>query len=178
MQLSVPECTRLSVEGILSNLRIFKSIGSPGIKHLRIGGSFSVTEEQFEELKFLLNADNLLLLGAQKPQFFREGHLHLICDDDRAIDIDVCPRCQKLKLIYDCPLESCRRTHNTAQLCRACILCIVRCFRCGCCFKDVDYLETFTLDFLCFNCWKQKGATSSKHTLFHQETTYEFCIYG
>ncbi|XVF60111.1 hypothetical protein PTKIN_Ptkin08bG0017500 [Pterospermum kingtungense] len=177
-KLSVPECTRLSVEGILSNLKVFKSAGSSGIKYLRIGGSFGVTEEQFKELKLLLGADNPLQLRAQKPQFFQQGHLHLMCDDERAIDIDVCPRCQKLKLIYDCPSESCRKTHNSAQLCRACILCIVRCICCGCCFKDRDYEETFTLDFLCFNCWKQMGASSSKHTLFHQETRYEFCFYG
>ncbi|XP_022774298.1 F-box protein SKIP14-like isoform X2 [Durio zibethinus] len=187
-KLSVPECTRLSVEGILSNLRAFRSAGFPGIKYLRIGGRFGVTEEQFKELKFLLGADKPMQLGAQKPQFFRQGQLHLMCDDDRAIDIEVCPRCQKLKLVYDCPSETCRRTHHAAQLCRACILCIARCICCGCCFKDCDYEETFTLDLLCFNCWKQilnreekpevMGASSSKHTVFHQETRYQFCFYG
>ncbi|XVE84104.1 hypothetical protein DITRI_Ditri16bG0142800 [Diplodiscus trichospermus] len=176
-KLSVPECTRLSVEGILSNLRTFRSFGSPGIKHLRIGGRFGVTEQQFKELKFLLGVDNSMQLREQKPQFFRQGQLHLICDDDRAIDIEVCPRCQKLKLVYDCPSESCRGTHHAGQLCRACILCISRCIHCGCCIKDCDYEETFTLDFLCFNCWKQ-GASSSKHAIFHQETTYQICLIG
>ncbi|XP_022750503.1 F-box protein SKIP14-like [Durio zibethinus] len=187
-KLSVPECTKLSVEGILFNLRAFKSAGSPGIKHLRIGGRFGVTEEQFKELKFLLSVDSSIQLREQKPQFFRQGQLHLMCDDDRAIDIEVCPKCQKVKLVYDCPSESCRRTHHAAQLCRACILCIARCIRCGCCFKDCDYEETFTLDLLCFNCWKQifnheekpevMGASSSKRAIFHRETSYQFCFYG
>ncbi|XP_022739792.1 F-box protein SKIP14-like [Durio zibethinus] len=187
-KLSVPECTRLSVEGILFNLRAFRSAGSPGIKHLRIGGCFGVTEEQFKEFQFLLGVDNSMQWREQKPQFFRQGQLHLMCDDDRAIDIEVCPRCQKLKLVYDCPSESCRRTHHAAQLCRACILCIARCICCGCCFKDCDYEETFSLDLLCFNCWKKifnheekpevMGASSSEHTAFHQETGYQLCFYG
>ncbi|MBA0781655.1 hypothetical protein Gotri_002558 [Gossypium trilobum] len=175
-KLSVPECTRLNVEGILLNLRAFKSAGFPGIKHLRIGGSFSVTEEQFKELKLLLGINNSMQLQEQKPQFFRQGQSHLMSDDDRAIDIEVCPRCQKLKLVYDCPSESCRRTYHAAQLCRACILCIARCIHCGCCFKDCDYEETFTLDLLCFNCWKQIGGPSSKHVL--HETRNQLCFHG
>ncbi|KAL4378548.1 hypothetical protein GQ457_02G020850 [Hibiscus cannabinus] len=176
-KLSVPECTRLNVEGILFNLRAFKSAGFLGIKHLRIGGSFSVTEEQFKELKVLLGINNSIQSGDQKPHFFLQGQSYLMSDDDRAIDIEVCPRCQKLKLVYDCPSESCRRTYHTAQLCRACILCIARCIHCGCCFKDCDYEETFTLDLLCFNCWKQMGGSSSKHNTFH-ETRYQLCFHG
>ncbi|KAK8574382.1 hypothetical protein V6N13_034326 [Hibiscus sabdariffa] len=91
-KLSVPECTRLNVEAILFNLRSFKSGGFSGIKQLRIGGSFSVTEEQFKELKFLLGINNSMQSGEQKPQFFRQGQSHLMPDDDRAIDIEVCPR--------------------------------------------------------------------------------------
>ncbi|XVF57867.1 hypothetical protein PTKIN_Ptkin07bG0017100 [Pterospermum kingtungense] len=175
-KLSVPECTSLSVDGILCNLRAFRSIGSPGIKHLRIGGWFDVTEEQFKELKFLVGVDNSMQLREQKPQFFRQTELHFMSNDDRAIDIEVCPRCQKLKLVYDCPSESCGRTHHSAQLCRACILCIARCICCGCCFKDCDYEETFTLDLLCFNC--RKHISNREHTIFHQETRYQFCFYG
>ncbi|OMO73569.1 hypothetical protein CCACVL1_17216 [Corchorus capsularis] len=155
-KLSVPDCTRLSIEGILFNLRAFRSTGSPGIKHLRLGGSFGVTEEQFKELKFLLGVDNPIKTGAQKLQNFW-GQLHRLRDDDRAIDIEVCPRCQKLKLVYDCPSESCRRTNHAGQMCRACLICISRCIRCGCCFKNCDYEETFTLDFLCFFVGSRSG---------------------
>ncbi|XP_039061430.1 F-box protein SKIP14-like [Hibiscus syriacus] len=175
-KLSVPECTRLSIEGILFNLKALKSAGFSGIKHLRIGGSFSVTEEQFGELKLLLGKHNSMQSGEPKPQFFCQGQSYLMSDDDRAIDIEVCPRCQKLKLVYDCASQRCRRTNHAAQLCRACILCIARCIRCGCCFKDCDYEETFTLDLLCFNCRKQMGGSSSKH-VFH-ETRYQLCFHG
>ncbi|KAK9271705.1 hypothetical protein L1049_002068 [Liquidambar formosana] len=187
-KLSVPGCVRLTVAGILFNLKAFKSAGTPGIKHLRIAGISDVTNEEFEELKFLLGADNHMPPKSYKPRFYRGGHLYLSSDDDRAIDIEACPKCQKLKLIFDCPAESCRGKHHTGQLCRACVVCIARCIHCGRCIKDCDYEETFCLELLCLDCWKEllnfrerleeKIAPSSKHTIFHQETNYPFCLYG
>jgi hypothetical protein len=181
MQLSVPGCVRLSIDSILNNLRAFKSVGSPGIKHLRIAGVRSGTDKEFKELLFLLNADNC----AHKPQIYHGGNPYLTCDDDRAIDIEVCPRCQEMKLVFDCPAESCQGKQQADQLCRACTLCIARCFSCGCCIKGHDYEETFCLDLLCLDCWKQlldcedgpdeEGA--SKCTIIHQ-ASYQFCFYG
>jgi hypothetical protein len=186
MQLSVPRCLRLGIEGILNNLRALKSVGAPGIKHLRIGGICHVKDKQFEELQVLLNADNHMQLNAHRPQIYRGGNSCISCDDDRAIDIEVCPRCQQLRLVYDCPAESCQAKNQAAQSCRACIICIARCINCGRCINDHDYEETFCLDVLCLDCWKQlfhcqdkpgeKGA--SKCTVFHQETRYQFCFYG
>lgn len=187
-ELCVPGCVRLSVDCILLNLKAFKSAGTLGIKHLRISGLNGVTDQHFEELKLLLGVDNHKQLRTHKPRFYHGEQLYLSCDDDRAIDIEVCPRCQKVRLVYDCPSESCQGKHQSAQLCRACTLCIARCFHCGRCINDCDYEETFCLDLLCLDCFKQllncqerqeeMGAPSSKHTIFHQETRYRFCLYG
>ncbi|KAF9666300.1 hypothetical protein SADUNF_Sadunf16G0215300 [Salix dunnii] len=152
-KLCVPECVRLTIDGILCNLRILKSAGTLRIKHIRIGGLFGVTENRFEELKSLLGMDHMHS-RAKTPQFHRVGQLYLSCDDDRAIDIEKCPKCKQLKLVYDCPAESCQGKDQVNQLCRACTLCIARCIQCGCCIKDCDYEETFCLDFLCLDCWK------------------------
>ncbi|KAF8390590.1 hypothetical protein HHK36_025117 [Tetracentron sinense] len=186
-KLCVPGCPRLSVEGIMNNLKAFNSSGIPGIKHLRIGGLYGVTSKHYEELKFLLAADNNMRLNAHKPRFYHNGHLHLSCDDDRAIDIEICPRCQNLRLVYDCPAESCQGKQHATQLCRACTLCIARCVQCGQCINDSEYEETFCLDLLCLGCLKQllkcqerqdeKGAPS-KHAIFHQETRHQFHRYG
>ncbi|XP_057982786.1 F-box protein SKIP14 [Malania oleifera] len=186
-KLSVPGCVKLSVEGILFNLKALKFAGAPGIKHLRIGGIYGVTSTHFEELKFLLGVDNHMQPKYHKPRFYRGGHLYVSCDDDRAIDIETCPRCQKLRLVYDCPAESCQGDHQNAQLCRACTLCIARCVHCGRCINNCDYEEMFCLDFLCLDCWKDiinhqerlegdGASSSSKHTIFHRETTYHFCF--
>lgn len=150
MQLSVPGCIRLSVEGILCSLKVSKSTGATGIKNLRIGGLFGVTNDHFEELKSLLEVDKDKPLHANQPRFYQGGQMYLPFDDDRAIDIEACPRCQQLRQVYDCPAASCQGEHQAT--CRACTLCVARCVNCGCCIKERDYEETFSLDFLCMGC--------------------------
>ena len=154
MQLSVPGCTRLSIEGIVSILKAFKSTGTQGVKHLHIGGLYGVTQKHFEELKLLLGTDSQMLQHSRKPHFYRRGNLYLSCDDDQAIDIEVCPRCQNLRLVYDCPAEGCQGVGHAMQ-CRACTLCIARCSQCGRCINDSEYEETFCLELLCSSCSKQ-----------------------
>ncbi|KAL5860626.1 hypothetical protein ACOSQ4_001922 [Xanthoceras sorbifolium] len=188
LKISVPGCLKLSIEGILSNLRAFKSAGIPGIKHLRVGDRKGVTNKQFEELKSLLGADDYAQLTAREPQFYGWDNFALSCDDDRALDIESCPKCQKVGLVYDCPTEICQAKHLASQLCRACMLCIERCVRCGRCFNDSDYEETFCLDSICLDCLRhllvceeevvERGGSSSKHTIICQATRYEFRFYG
>ncbi|KAF8408378.1 hypothetical protein HHK36_007527 [Tetracentron sinense] len=184
-KLSVPGCTRLSVEGIVNNLKAFKSFSTHGIKHLRIGGLYGISNEHFEELKFLLGAENHMQLNT-KPHFYHSA-FYLSCDDDRVMDIEMCPRCQNLRLVYDCPAESCQEEHHATQLCRACILCIARCVQCGRCVNDREYEETFCLDLFCLDCWKQllrcqerleENSALPKHAIFHQEKRYHFRLYG
>ncbi|KAG5254460.1 F-box protein [Salix suchowensis] len=186
-KLCVPGCVGLTIDSILCNLRILKSAGTLRIKHIRIGGLFGVTENRFEEFKSLLGMDHMHP-RAKTPQFHRVGQLYPSCDDDRAIDIEMCPKCKQLKLVYDCPAESCQGKDQADQICRACTLCIARCIQCGCCIKDCDYEETFCLDFLCLDCLKHlfncqekpevRGASSSGHTVSHHEMKYHFCLYS
>ncbi|TYH23112.1 hypothetical protein E1A91_A04G175700v1 [Gossypium mustelinum] len=160
IKLSVPGCTRLSIEGVLNSLKALKSMGTQGVKHLRIGGLFGVTLKHFEELKFLLGIDNQIQQIVQKPHFYNRRNLYISSEDDRAIDIEMCPRCQNMMLLYDCPAEGCRQKVHTAQLCRACSLCILRCLQCGRCINDSEYEETFSLEYLCSDCCKQEIAKS------------------
>ncbi|WCJ38673.1 F-box protein SKIP14 [Euphorbia peplus] len=156
--LSVPGCTKLSIEGIVTSLKAFKATGAHGVKHLRIGGLYGVTEKHFEELKFLLGMDESEQCNTRKPHFYRRGNFYLSCDDDRIIDIEACPRCQNLRLVYDCPAEGCQPKDNPSPSCRACTLCIARCVQCGRCINDSEYEETFCLELLCSDCsdcWKQ-----------------------
>ncbi|OWM76184.1 F-box protein SKIP14 [Punica granatum] len=152
-KLCVPGCTRLSISGIIETLKMSKSMGTLRVKHLRIGGLYGVTLEHFEELKQLLGMDSDGPPNVHKPHFYNRGNLYLSCDDDRTIDIEMCPRCQKMRLVYDCPAEVCQgKKHGAAQVCRACTLCIVRCVQCGRCINDGEYEETFCLEVLCSDC--------------------------
>ncbi|KAJ8773586.1 hypothetical protein K2173_005832 [Erythroxylum novogranatense] len=153
-KLSVPGCTRLSIEGIVSSLKAFKIVAIQGIKHLRIGGLYGVTQKHFEELKCLLGIDNQVPQNARKPLFYHRGNFYLSCEDDRPIDIEMCLRCQNLRLVYDCPANTCQGKEHPSQVCRACTLCIARCVQCGRCINDSEYEETFCLELLCSDCWK------------------------
>ena len=153
IKLMVPGCTRLSIDGIVGMLKAYNSRGTQRLKQLHIGGLYGVTPEKFEDIKLLLGTDSQLQEHSHKPHFYCRWNLYLPCDDDRSLDIEVCPRCQSLRLIYDCPAEGCQeKAGHTTQACRACTLCIPRCSRCGCCINDSEYEETFCLELLCSSC--------------------------
>ncbi|KAM0014878.1 putative F-box domain, leucine-rich repeat domain superfamily, F-box-like domain superfamily [Helianthus debilis subsp. tardiflorus] len=147
-KLFIPGCTRLSIEGILNNLKAFNSnTETAGIKHIKTGGFYGITLDHYE----LLNN----LLGIQKinyiPHYYHRANSYMPCDDDRAIDVEICPRCQNLRLVYDCPAGGCQ----PKEQCRACIICIPRCAECGRCVHNSEYEETFSLEYLCSECLKQ-----------------------
>lgn len=186
-KLCVPGCTRLSIEGIMNMLKAFNSTnGTPGIKYLRIGGLYGVTLEHFEDLKFLLGIDNHVQRKGYKPHYYLRGNFYLLCDDERAIDIEICPRCEKLRLVYDCPAVGCQVQDQSAHVCRACTLCIARCVECGRCINDTEYEETFCLELRCSDCIKQwpkfqeklerKGGLSQNDDL-HQQSS-NLCLHG
>lgn len=172
-KLSVPGCTRLSIEGVVSSLRAFKLTSTQGIKHLRIGGLFGVTQEHFEELKFLLGSDcSLTQQNYYKPHYYHRGNFYVSCDDERAIDIEKCPRCQNLRLVYDCPVDGCQGKEHATQACRACTLCIPRCIQCGRCINESEYVETFSLELLCSECWKPSLKCQEKRDWREQENGF------
>lgn len=182
MQLSVLTCNGMTMEGLLSNLKYLKSTVGKGIERLRIGTLYYVTMEQYEDLKKILSIDNnQKTLSNPKPRFYHSGPLYLSLDDDRTIDIEACPRCHQFKQVFDCPAEKCSRRHN---YCRGCKFCIPRCISCGCCFDERDYMETFSLDFLCLDCFTQilRFPVGDEEffsiTGFHQQANYHFCLYG
>ncbi|XP_042469710.1 F-box protein SKIP14-like isoform X1 [Zingiber officinale] len=150
-KLNVSGCVRLSLDGIINDLKEFQSQGMPGIQHLKLGKLFVVSEEQYGELKSLLCLDQLQHSQPQKSRFYHTCRLSHHCDDNCVLDFDLCPFCEKYKLVYDCPSESCQV--QGPKGCRACDVCISRCVQCGKCIRDSRYMETFCLEYLCSGCW-------------------------
>ncbi|KAI0516096.1 hypothetical protein KFK09_008768 [Dendrobium nobile] len=155
-KLSIPECLRLSAEGVISSLKTLKLSGMPGLKALKLGRLFIASPEQFEELRFLVSPDELHPSKVHKLKFYHNSITSLACDDDDdddcSIDIEMCPVCQKCRLVFDCSLESCHS--KGPEQCRACNVCISRCVKCGRCISNCEYVETFCLEYLCSTCWK------------------------
>ncbi|WOK97420.1 hypothetical protein Cni_G06128 [Canna indica] len=155
-KLNVSGCVRLSLDGIINNLKLFQSQGMQRIEHLRLGRLFVVSEEQYGELKSLLGIQQD---QSHNPRFYHTCRISLACADDCVLDIEKCPVCQKYKLVYDCPSESCQS--NGSHQCRACDACIPRCVHCGKCIRDCMYVETFCLEYLCSGCWRQPPENES-----------------
>ncbi|CAN8266468.1 unnamed protein product [Cochlearia groenlandica] len=150
-KLGVPGCTRLTIDGVLNILKDLKSAGKLQVEHLEIGGLFGVTKDHYDELFDLLNINSNVNQSIQKnPRFYHRGYSSVSCDDERVLDIEMCPKCQNSRLVYDCPAEDCKGKEE----CRACSLCIQRCSQCGRCINDSEYEETFCLEFLCSDCSK------------------------
>lgn len=160
----VPGCTRLTIGGIVDNLKAFKSRGGPGIKHLSIAGMYGVTEVHFKELeKLLVGIENFTHLNTREPRFYRGGEPRFPSSNGgRVIDIERCPKCMNMRIVYDCPVVGCKGIKegdtnpdaNTPR-CRACTLCIARCNWCGRCIDETVHEETFCLDLRCIDCGKE-----------------------
>lgn len=121
---------------------------------MRIGGLYGVSHEHFKELNSLLGSGDKIE-SSHKPHFYHRGNFYLPHDDDRTIDIEMCSRCEKFRLVYDCPIEGCKIKGKSPQVCRGCTLCIGRCAQCGRCINDTEFEETFCLELLCSDCFKQ-----------------------
>ncbi|CAH9135562.1 unnamed protein product [Cuscuta epithymum] len=177
-KLSVAGCMKLSIEELVSNLKVFNKRDT-WIKCLRIGGLFGITNLHYEDLKLLLGVmENTTQPSSvhHNPRFYQGGQLYLSVDDDWAIDIEMCPKCQQLRLVYDCPAESCQgTTHQGTQMCRACTFCNSRCKSCGCCLSNCDYEETFCLEKRCLDCIQK---FLPKHRFFHPQASCHFFLCG
>ncbi|CAN7003444.1 unnamed protein product [Brassica oleracea var. botrytis] len=150
VKLGVPGCTRISIDGLVSILRDLKSSGKLKVKHLETGGLYGVTKDHYDELLDLLDIGNNVEQTIQKPRYYHRGYTFASCDDVvRALDIEMCRKCQNWRIVYDCPAEDCKGKEE----CRACSLCVQRCVQCGRCINGV-YEETFCLEFLCSGCSK------------------------
>ncbi|XP_038892074.1 uncharacterized protein LOC120081355 isoform X2 [Benincasa hispida] len=163
-KLCVPGCTRLTIGGIVDNLKAFKSRGGPGIKHLSIAGMYGVTEVHYKELeKLLVGIENLTHPNTPQPRFYRGGEPRFPSSNGgRVIDIERCPKCMNMRIVYDCPVVGCKgikegdtNTDANTPRCRACTLCIARCNWCGRCIDETVHEETFCLDLRCIDCGKE-----------------------
>jgi hypothetical protein len=181
MQLSIPGCTNISAEGLTrmvtshnSAARLITNV-QPGLKQVRIEGLYGLNKEILEALQTSLDTEAPILeplrtsldtsealssaTKSEQPWYYRskQGSFSSDENDDRAIDVAACPKCDFVRPVYDCPGESCQELRsNPLRQCRGCLFCIPRCADCGSCVTDSqeDTLDdTFCGDLLCSSCW-------------------------
>lgn len=85
--------------------RLYERKGN--LKSLQIHGICNITKDHLDILK-------LLLLGSNHQQVLpptNDRYWHsftFINHDDRPIDVDICPKCKHVRMVFDCTRENCR----------------------------------------------------------------------
>lgn len=156
-QLSLPGCTRVTPESILRMVKMQtegRSPEIPGFTQLRIRGLYGVTTEILDSLNGMMHPEGHTALHERAPQFYKNGEPASAIDEERRIDVEVCPKCRTARMVYDCTRPTCQlRSKVPLQQCKGCCFCIARCEECGTCIDGDDKEETFCLEILCQSCW-------------------------
>ncbi|XP_045821433.1 F-box protein SKIP28 [Trifolium pratense] len=180
-ELHIPACTSITPEGILkvvealcersnclTNLSI-NGIYNIQKEHyhmlaLNLRKNLTLEYEQtpppfYHHIQFEHNvlASNLRLDYEEKMQqpvyYHKRGSVSSFKQGEnrRIIDLEICPKCVEVRMVYDCPkVDCCKRKE-----CRGCIFCIPRCENCGGCVGSDEPEEGACGDILCLECWLQ-----------------------
>ncbi|XP_033129932.1 F-box protein SKIP28 isoform X3 [Brassica rapa] len=128
-KLIVTGCTELVPEGIIACVESLAK-NNHKLETLHINGVPGFTK------------DHLSALSTYLPQ---EG----------AIDLEVCPKCDQVRMIPPCSRESCKREGRNERECRGCWYCVPRCMECAVCLgPDTDQIEEVACggDVVCLPC--------------------------
>ena len=118
--------------------------GMAPLKEMKLHNIYGLETEHLESLLSMMS----YLHTTIKPRYYHQPH-EVYSSDGRAIDVEVCPKCSNVRLVYDCTRERCRQK----QECRGCILCVLRCVECGICMEEDECEETLCHDNVCLKGW-------------------------
>lgn len=159
-KLFVTGCTRLTPGAVIKAVEMI-----PKLKSLKINGIYNVNKDVLQTLHQQIR--EMSLPQTRVFNFYHRRHRTIISsvfeNDDEvnpSIDLEICPRCQEVRMVFDCPRESCivkvqnspTSHRHEINRCRACYYCIPRCEECGMCIKD-EVGEAACQDILCLDCW-------------------------
>lgn len=124
-KLYIPSCTGLTPEGIIRSVKTLTQ-DSHNLESLKMDGICNLNKEHLETLGSCVET----------------------------IDVDICSKCSEVRLVYNCPRETCKRKkEHPLTECKGCKLCIPRCEECGGCVGLGEVGEAACEDVLCSDCW-------------------------
>ncbi|KAJ8574209.1 hypothetical protein K7X08_026014 [Anisodus acutangulus] len=155
-------CTGLTIEGVLEAVKLLTK-GNHRLQNLAISGIYNVKTEDFGTLCYLMGINQMQMRERKKNYYHRRDELCTFKQESHpSIDVDICPKCEEIREVFECPRDSCKRKMQQQQQeqqqqlfieCRGCFLCVPRCEECGVCTKDKELGEAACADILCLNCW-------------------------
>ncbi|XP_021909915.1 F-box protein SKIP28 [Carica papaya] len=151
-KLCLTGCTRLTPEGVIRAVKTLSDHHPHSLTTLQINGIYDINKHHLQTLRSFLPLNTELQL--KQPLLFYHtyrnpkspGHWQSL----RVIDVEVCRLCEEVRMVFDCPRESCKRRE-----CRGCSFCIQRCEECGGCVEYGEEEEAACSDVLCSACWLQ-----------------------
>ncbi|KAK4423406.1 F-box protein SKIP28 [Sesamum alatum] len=148
-KLHVPGCTSLSPGGVIRALKLLTK-NSQRVKSLKISGIYGVRKDDLETIHNLIDHNQTQrkrtnIFYHEYKNFSALKHIDTNCP----VDLDVCPKCNEVRMVFDCPKADCKK-----RQCRGCEYCVTRCAECGICITDSQELEEVSCsDTLCSDCW-------------------------
>jgi len=145
-QLYVPRCTSLTPEGVIRAVTALTE-GSNCLTSVKISGIYNLNQQHLQVLESSLPKGQ-----DRKPRFYHKydySSFRSLDEDTCPIDVEMCPKCQEVRLVFDCARKSC------GDRCRGCLHCIPRCEGRGKSITNTDdeLGKTICMDYLCLDCW-------------------------
>ncbi|OIW21847.1 hypothetical protein TanjilG_13108 [Lupinus angustifolius] len=106
-KLYIPSCTSITPEGVLRAVEVLCQ-GSHSLSSLRINGIYNIQKEHLDMLSFYLRKNQSLEEQQKKqPVYYHErGNLSVFEKNQRIIDLEICPMCFEVRMVYDCPKDA------------------------------------------------------------------------
>lgn len=106
----MPGCIYLTADGMVEVVkRLHERKGNVNQLRLRLHGLCNIKKDHLDVLNSFLCKDGLRSKSLV-PSFYGSNHLpeSINSDDGRPIDVDICPMCRSVRLVFDCTRDECR----------------------------------------------------------------------
>ncbi|NP_001240191.1 F-box protein SKIP28-like [Glycine max] len=178
-KLHIPACTGITPEGVLGAVKTLCQ-RSNCLKTLSINGIYNIQKEHLDMLIMNLGKNQPLeeQQKQQQPVYYHERCSFSVFKQEeswRLIDLEICPRCFEVRMVYDCPKEHCTRREWPLAPCRGCNFCIPRCENCGGCIESGEVEEGACEDIFCLECWLQLPKCSFCNKPYCKQHTNWWC---
>ncbi|CAK7326783.1 unnamed protein product [Dovyalis caffra] len=153
-KLHIPGCSGLTPEGIIRTVKTLSQHHN-SLKSLQLNGIYNLKKEHLVTISSHLQMNP----AQQKPQPILYHHRNSSLtsrnkESGRMIDLDICPKCNEVRIVFDCPRETSNSGREQSFThCRGCCFCIRRCEECGRCVDDEELEECICFDICCTDCW-------------------------
>lgn len=106
LQLYMPRCTGLTAEGVVKIVQaLYECKGN--LNRIRLHGICRMTKHHLDAISSAMCKGNQQK-DDQSLFYSHRVHEVLNTNDERHIDVDVCPICTNVRLVFDCTRDGCR----------------------------------------------------------------------